>query len=258
MRILHKTLLVLLILSTNLTSAQEAEFIWAEDDRNGSQIYLSQHINGSWQSAEKIVDDTNLNILPTIGSGSKGQRIAVWSMVDQAQSVLKYSIKLGTAWSTPRILSNQMSTNLAPVVVFDHTDVCWVFWSANNGGDDDILVSKFINGQWTQPEQVNDENETPDILPETGLDDVGNVWVSWQNLENNSYIDRSKSFASKTRRKMTAQNSISMQDIKQIQSRSDSSNTIGPPKSFKARSRATLHYPKAKNKKSKLVKGNKY
>ncbi len=236
--------------------AQEAEFIWAEDDNKGSRILLSQHENGSWQPAEKIVDDNKLNILPTIGSDSKGQRLAVWSVVDGASSLLKYSIKHGNQWSEPQILSNSMSTNLAPVVVFDSNDIGWVFWSANNGADDDIYVSKLAGGIWSSAEIVNEENDTPDILPEAGLDDNGNIWVSWQQLQENEYIEVTKSYQRYSRRQMLPQNAVTMQQIKQMRQRSNSTNSFEPPNFFKGRSRATMYFPNDRNRSSKPVKGN--
>ena len=250
-----KTLIFFILFKSSFVFAQDAEFIWAEDGINGSQIYMSQHKNGAWQPAEKIVDDNNLNILPAIGSDAKGQHIAVWSMVDGAKSILEYSIKRGNSWTKPAVLADQMTTNLAPIEVFDSNDVCWVFWSANDGGDDDIYVSKFIKGSWSAPERVNEDNDTPDILPEAGLDDNGNIWVSWQQLQEDGYVEVSSSFETNNRRKMASLRATKMQTIKQLKLRSEFENPIKPPSNFSSRSRATMYFPNDKKRPSKAVKG---
>ena len=246
---------VLLIFSPHIW-AQDAQFIWAEDDSNGSRILLSQHKNGVWQPAEKIVDDNKLNILPTIGSDQKGHKLAVWSMVDGSNSVLKYSIKHGTRWSTPRVLADEMSTNLAPTVVFDSNDVCWVFWSANNNDDDDIYVSKFAAGVWSQAKMVNADNDVPDILPEAGLDDNGNIWVSWQQLQENEYVEVTKSYERLSRKVMSSRNAVSMKQIKQMKLHSEARNPLKPPSFFKGRSRATMHFPNDHSRPLRSVIGN--
>ena len=255
MKSLAKIWSILLFIFSPYIWAQDAEFIWAEDDQNGSRIFLSEHKNGSWQPAEKIIEDSNLNILPTIGSDTKGQRLAVWSMVDGTNSVLKYSKKRGNRWTEPRVLSDEFKTNLAPVIVFDNNNICWVFWSANDGADDDIYVSKLVRGIWSRPEMVNEGNNTPDILPEAGQDENGNIWVSWQQLQDDRYVEIYRSFETQSRKKMLANRSVSAQSVKQIRTRSDALNSINPPTKFKGRSRATMFFPNDKRRPSKAVKG---
>ena len=236
--------------------AQDAEFIWAEEDSSGSRILLSQHKNGSWQPAEKIIEDSKLNILPVIGSDTKGQRLVVWSTVEGADSVLKYSAKRGNRWSAPQTIPSQMTTNLAPVIIFDENDICWVFWSANDGDDDDIYVSKLAQGIWSKPEMVHKDNDTPDILPEAGQDDNGNIWVSWQQLREQGYVEVSTSFDSRGGRKLATNNSILAEEIKKLKVSSDIEQLIKPPSFHRSLGRASMYYPNNKNRPSRSVKGN--
>ena len=255
MKSLAKIWSILLFIFSPYIWAQDAEFIWAEDDQSGSRIFLSEHKNGSWQPAEKIIEDSNLNILPTIGSDTKGQRLAVWSMVDGTNSVLKYSKKRGNRWTEPRVLSDEFKTNLAPVIVFDNNNICWVFWSANDGADDDIYVSKLVRGVWSRPEMVNEGNNTPDILPEAGQDENGNIWVSWQQLQQQGYVDLSRSYSTASLTRMLASQTFNLQSIKQLKLRSNLENTIQPPDGFKGRSRAMMYFPNDKERPSKSVQG---
>ena len=255
---IHSFLLCVALFVCTVAYGQEAEFIWAQEDQNSSRIVLSSLKNGVWQPAQKIVDDSNLNILPAMGMNSKHHKLVVWSAVSINGSMLKYSINNGGSWQRAEILSKQMSTNLAPVVVFDNNDICWVFWSANNGDDDDIYVSKFINGEWTTAEMVHQDNDAPDILPQAGQDENGNVWVTWQHLQSDGYVERSHSFEIQSRRRMAQISALKVETIKQMKQRSDLANTIKPPASFKARSRATLYFPNNKIRPSMPVDGNLY
>ena len=251
------TTLIGLLLSICMTaSGQEAEFIWAEEDLNGTRIVMSSYRGGVWQPGEKIIDDKNLNILPAMGMSRKNQKLAVWSTVSAAGSILKYSLKRGNSWQPAKILSNTMSTNLAPVVVFDNDDIAWVFWSANDGGDDDIFVSKLINGNWTAANRVHADNVVPDILAEAGQDENGNIWVTWQQLQNNAYVEQSQSFELSSKRAMAQASALNTEKLQQLKQRSDKVNSIEPPEFFKARSRATLYFPNNKTRPSMPVDGN--
>lgn len=241
----RRIMLIGLLLACATAYGQQAEFIWSEEYGDGSRIILSTYRNGAWSAGEDVVRDQSWNILPTLGTNSKNHKLAVWSTVAQSErSVLKYSLKTGSGWQAPQILTDRLLTNLAPVFVFDHQDVGWVFWSANNGDDDDIYVSRFIAGQWTEPQSVNDDNDVPDILPEAGMDEAGNIWVSWQTLADYTYIEVSKTFDQASHEKMPSSNSISAQQIQQLKSRSQLQHQRQPPESFKSMGRASIHFAK--------------
>ena len=236
--------------------AQQAQFVWSEDGANGSRLLISEYNNGNWKPGEVIVEDSHWNLLPALGADSKNDKMVVYSTIESNGSVLKYAMKRGQNWESPQVLSNTMKTNLAPVVVFDDSDVSWVFWAANNGDDDDIYVSRFINGAWSEPQMVNEDNNVPDILPEAGQDEAGNIWVSWQSLTDNGYETRTKSFAKRSSLKMSAAQGMSLQQIQQSKSRSDLTHQMAPPKEFKSRGRASFYFPDDKQRPSKAVKGN--
>jgi len=235
---------------------QQAEFVWSEENETGSRIILSVYQNGVWQPGENIVEDENWNLLPTLGADSKNHKLAVWSMVEDERSILKYSIERDGQWQAAQVLTDQMTTNLAPVVVFDNKDICWVFWSANNGDDDDIYMSTLTTGKWSPPVRVNDDNDGPDILPEAGLDDAGNVWVSWQTLTGDGYVSVSKSFSASDKKTNRISNSMNIQQIEQLKSRSKSDQSMQPPAFFKSLGRASFYFPGDRKRPTRSVNGN--
>ena len=191
-----------------------------------------------------------------MGMNNQGDKLAVWSTVSATGSILKFNLKRGGSWQGPQVLTGRLSTNLAPVVVYDNSDIAWVFWSANNGDDDDIYMSRLVNGTWTPAQRVHTDNDVPDILAQAGQDEHGNVWVTWQQLQDDAYVELTQSYESQSKRKMAPSGGLRNDKIRQMKQRSDLANTIKPPEFFQARSRATLYFPNNKNRPSVPVEGN--
>ena len=93
-------------------------------------------------------------------------------------------------------------------------------------------------------------------LPEAGMDDSGNVWVSWQTLTGDGYVNVSKSFSANDKKIMRISNSISIQQIEQLKSKSNSDHSMQPPAFFKSLSRASFYFPGDNKRPSRTVKGN--
>ncbi len=239
-----------ILVMTSSALANEVEFIWAEDHPDGSKIYTSEYREGEWQEKTLIAEDENLNILPALGSDSKTNRLAVWvTITPNGNSVLKFSFKREGDWQHSRILTNLFKTNLAPVIIFDSQDSAWVFWSANDGNDDDIYMSHIANNRWIQPVEINSDNDVPDILPKAGLDESDNIWVSWQQLQDDmTYREVSK--------KLVDGNWTGAQKH-QIKIQEDKSEFehLTPPPFFQGRSRATFHFPNNKRNQSATIMG---
>jgi len=176
------------------SSSYGAELIWSETSDEGSTIYRSKYRNASLVKRITVMHDGNLNILPAISTSKNGSTIIVWSRLTSKGSVLDYILTPAEGRETRGTFKTDMATNLAPVIIHDNNNIPWLFWSANNGRDDNIFFSRFISKKWQEPIQINTKNSVPDILPEAGVTKDGTVWVSWQQLSNNSYIELTKTF----------------------------------------------------------------
>ena len=246
----------LILLLSTVASAQQAEFIWSEENETGSRIVLSVYQDGAWQPGKSIVEDNNWNLLPTLGADGNNQKLAVWSMIEDKRSLLKFATQRNGQWQPAQVISTQTSTNLAPVVVFDNKNTGWLFWSANSGGDDDIYMSTFISGTWSPPVRIHENNDVPDILPEAGMDESGNVWVSWQTLTDQGYVTAGMHFSASDRAAAGISNSISIEQVEQLKSRSASPHPMQPPPDFKSLGRASFYFPGDKIRPSRTIKGN--
>ncbi len=246
----------LLVVTFSSYAASQAAFVWAEDDSKGSRIFLSHHVDGQWQAKQTIIDNQQLNILPAVGIDKNNNQLVVWSTVTRKGSSLYYRQLSNGKWNEPGILTNKLSTNLAPVIVYDLDTRPWVFWAGNDGADDDIYFSQLTQTGWSEPYRVNTGNKIPDILPEAGLDDFGNVWVTWKRLNGNQYDDEFEVFDLVKHKPGAASNLFDVETIRRYQARVELEYPLEPPVIFNARSRATMYFPDEQNSPTKLFDGN--
>ena len=219
-----------------------AELIWSEVKNNGSAIYSSVYKEGAWGEKKKLVSDNNLNILPTLSESNSGKKMIVWSRILQEGSNLNYTV-IDTQGNQKRgSLETPFATNLAPVVIHDSNNTPWLFWSANDGGDDDIYMSRFVSERWTKSIRVNEENDVPDILPEVGMDKNGCVWVSWMQMNNDKYVELAKSFGKSMSSSGCGHQSTVVQQRGQIRKTSKELGPIEIPDHIKPTGRATFFY----------------
>ncbi len=233
---------LLLLSISSPVFAVDAEFIWAETDAVGSTLYISQYQDGIWGEKEAIVSNDDFNILPALGADSLGDYLAVWVVMQGAgKSLLEYSFKRQGSWSTPNVVNHSFAENLAPVILFDTFNTPWIFWSANNGGNDDIYMTSYSGGAWKQPIKVNGDNDVPDILPKAGLDESGDIVVSWEQLQPDmTYQEVSRKIADGLLSSSSIVSKLSHKNKKNVEVGQDILLSHPP---FDMNSRATLYFP---------------
>lgn len=222
--------------------AVDAEFIWAETDAVGSSLYISRYQDGVWGEKEVIVSNANFNFLPALGADSLGNHLAVWVIIKSAgKSLLEYSFKRQGSWSAPKVVNHSFAENLAPVILFDTFNAPWIFWSANNGGNDDVYMTSYSGGVWKQPVKVNEDNDVPDILPKAWLDESGDIVVSWEQLQPDmTYQEVSRKIAGGLSNFSHKESKLLRKNKKNVEIWQDMLLSHPP---FDMNSRATLYFP---------------
>jgi len=71
-----------------------------------------------------------------------------------------------------------------------------VFWSATRDSDSDVVVQRFVDGSWTDPQQVHTANQVPDNTPRAMIDERGTVTVEWNSfdLDSGDYVVKQKNY----------------------------------------------------------------
>lgn len=187
-----KVLLALVLLSSQVVLAQEAQYIWSEENTQSTQIKVSDYINQKWAEPQTITDDKLLNLLPTIAVDSQGNQLAVWTTAQEDTStVLRFSKKTTSEseWADAQIINSAFQTNLAPSLTFDQNDIAWLAWSANNGDNDEIYAATFNGDSWTQATLVHDANDDADAIPQISMTSSNKPQVQWLRLVNGEVIN---------------------------------------------------------------------
>ena len=179
---------------SGLENRHRANIIWIDNNH----VKFKQFYDQQWH-ADEIVEQSgdSTNYSASIGGGSNDQVIAIWSSEKQNSVSLKYKVRSKQGqWSESKLLTDQNGENLNPEIIFDSSNIGWVFWVSDQDGDDDIFMSRWVGAQWLPPTKVNMENDVPDISPEAHLEDKGSVTVVWQSYDKSqrAYIEKSHTF----------------------------------------------------------------
>jgi hypothetical protein len=243
-------IIVFMILSMpQLSRAIDADLIWAENLKNSSKILISRYKNDQWTNPEEIEESEKFSILPALGSDGRGTYLAIWVEIQSdGRSFLKYCFSKNDTWSDPEYIQVINNVNLAPVIVFDRFGRPFVFWSSNNGDDDDIYMSRWNKNHWEAPKIIHEENDVPDILPEAGLDEDGKMWVCWQHLDvDEKYVERCSIITPSGK-------SIKSQKQKLNQKAKENLNKITKPSFSLGKGRATVYFPQIRKHQSTTIR----
>lgn len=241
-----------------IAEVSKADFVWSEEYSGGSRIVHAEYANGAWDPKQVIYADNRLHILPAIATSPRGIRLAVWTTFDLARFRLMYSTLESDGdnpgWSRPRVLSERLTTNLAPFLIHDRANAFRLFWSGNDGADDDIYQSRLEAGGWSPAFRIHAGNAVPDILPRAGLDEHGNVWVLWDRLAENRIAQELEYFPLESGTPPGPR--VTMDTIIEWQRRGETAYRLAPPTSFRSKSRAMMYIAEDPYTPARLFDGN--
>jgi hypothetical protein len=173
--------------AAELSAESEAEVAWFEQAAEGNDIFLSRRIDGRWQDPLRIVSDGAVNTVPTVVADQHGTSWVVW-MVRQSDSVkLSFSIVEGEGVALNGDVPSTMVYNMAPSMAIDPAGHPWLVWSGVEGPDADIYFSRWDGVGWAAPTRINDNDDTPDVVPVIGIGHNGLPWVCWLGYDGEVY-----------------------------------------------------------------------
>ncbi len=97
-----------------------ANIVWVDNNI----VKFKQFYDRQWH-ADEIVEQSsgNSNYSASIGGGSNGQIIVIWSSEDEASVSLKYNVRTRDGdWLGSRLLTDQDGENLNSQVIFDSSN----------------------------------------------------------------------------------------------------------------------------------------
>ncbi|MDY7093917.1 MAG: hypothetical protein SX243_13175 [Acidobacteriota bacterium] len=145
-------------------------------------------------SEHSVPDTTDRHLCELVLLTADGELLgAAWFEGPNENSVAVRAARFDEAdgWSAPETVAESAEGTqiaLAGAAIADGSSA--VVWSAFDGTDDEILVSRWEGQSWSAPQRVADDNEVPDIVPAvawvgSGADRV--LTVSWSRYTPDGY-----------------------------------------------------------------------
>ena len=164
------------------------DMVWVDSNEARHDIRFSTWNGAQWSDPMRVTNDAVDNLAPCIDTGADGKKHLVWMAVDATGHRVKHAVFDGSKWSEPEVIPTLPAVSGAPFVVADDNGVVWVVFAGNDGEDDDVYCTRLINGTWTVYQQVNVDNESPDIHPFIEITTDKKVVVTWQGYRDTGYV----------------------------------------------------------------------
>jgi len=146
------------------TQEELIHITWAEPYHHEHAIFFSSKKKGEWSQPIKLSNNDKINVTPAVTVDSEGVTWVVWAAVETAGMDLYYQIFQNNVWSRETRIETTLRSNTSPTLLADNSGVLRLAWSGNNGGNDEIFISQWIDGMFETPIQIT-SNSVPDILP---------------------------------------------------------------------------------------------
>ena len=172
----------------NLSLIDTMHYVWAEQNNTNTEIYYARWNGTKWTKALQITNNTHNDFSPCLALDKKGNPWIVWSGEDGISTSIYTRHWNGKKWTgTEQVSDIDIYEDTVPAITFDSKNRPWVIWCRTDGTDDDIYASRLNGKNWSAPEMVNDNDNTPDIDPVISLDKQGNLLAVWCGYNGTNY-----------------------------------------------------------------------
>jgi len=174
------------------TSAMD--IAWAERMGDHYEIFHAKRTGATWQEPTRITENAVSDVMPAISFGNDGIGWMVWTTMEENSATLSYSVFSSGSWSEASPIFTGMKSNTAVTLVIDSFQIPWIAWAGFDGRDDEIFFSKWNGSSWDAPQQINSDDQTPDIFPTLALGADGTLSVQWQGFHQGTYKNYSSTW----------------------------------------------------------------
>lgn len=173
-------------LASSCFAGAEAFATWSAPDGSEINVFYSTFHETHWAPPTRITDK-GTNVTPAITAGGDGIIWILWVEFTKENRILKYARIHGNDIAYGRVSGAPLERSYAPSIIVDRANNPWVVWAGFIGTDEDIFFSRWKGTSWEAPQQVNMDNNQPDITPTIGLGLNGQPWVSWLSFNGSEY-----------------------------------------------------------------------
>lgn len=160
---------------------------WAERVGDHYEIFHANRTEAGWHGPTRITENAVSDVMPAISFGNDGIGWMVWTTMEENSSTLSYSVFSNGGWSEATPVFTGMKSNTAVTLVIDAFNIPWIAWAGFDGRDDEIFFSKWNGSSWDAPQQINTDDQTPDIFPTLSLGADSTLSIQWQGFDQGTY-----------------------------------------------------------------------
>ncbi len=168
-------------------SITKADLVWAQSDGLRSEIFLSSLKDKKWSAPLQLTDDNADNLHPAIDTAADGTKWIAWTAVEDGSYSIRAMSIMGQQKEEPQVVSADLAGSIYPMIIIDNNNIPLIVWSGNDGSNDDIFYSRFLQSKWQKPQRLHPTNTVPDIQPVVLLNSDGEVFAQWKRYINGSY-----------------------------------------------------------------------
>jgi hypothetical protein len=142
-------------------------------------INASRYSNGSWSAPVRVDNVPGNAVSPSLVADAAGNLTAAWPQSNGTRVVINASRYSSGSWSAPVQIDNPNATGdaMAVVLAVDAAGHVTASWNQYNGTNYVINTSRYSNGSWSAPVQLN--STTGDAFyPALAVDGAGTVTVA--------------------------------------------------------------------------------
>lgn len=172
----------------------DAVIVWQQSDGARTQIFRSELVEGEWSDPLDLMDNISPDgadaVSPKVALSNNGEAVIVWQQsVGLDQQIFRVE-RRGGVWTEVQDLDDNISPDgtiaTQPQVVMNDHGEAIVVWRQTDGSTDQIFLSEYRNGVWTDPADLSD-NISPDGVdgdehaetPQVAVDNQGDAVVVW-------------------------------------------------------------------------------
>ncbi|MCJ0765651.1 Ig-like domain-containing protein [Variovorax terrae] len=157
-------------------------------------INASRYSNGSWSAPVRVDNVPGNAVSPALVVDAAGNLTAAWQQSNGTRVVINASRYSNGAWSVPVQVDAPSATGdaMAAVLAVDAAGNVTASWNQYNGSNYVINTSRYSNGGWSAPVQLN--SATGDAFyPALAVDGAGTVTAAWwQHIGTRDVINASR------------------------------------------------------------------
>ncbi len=163
---------------------------WRQSDGANTQVFRSEHRNGSWTDPSDLMDNNSPDgetvVNMRVAMGDNGEAVIVWSQFDGAINRIFRSEYRNNAWTDPADLNDHISPDGSgasiPDVAMNNRGESIIVWQQTVLLNDQIFRSEYRDGAWIDLSELN-EHISPggqgSFNADVAIGDDGSAVIVW-------------------------------------------------------------------------------